>query len=221
MTKFKCNAKDPATCRYHGTKNLVIKNGELVDPGTYKTSSFVRKFNKKGSFNSYFDGSWRELEALVEKHKDNWEPGTGSVNGDVILVNVPAEGFHTSIVEIDSSNRSKVYTEQYVRNPGEKPVTMRYIEGEMRPAKFVQVVCYRADVLAKDNDRSNNAEWKIIAVNAQLDKITPMHPATMLRNANHDEGGTYREYSDKEWLDAYDYWATHAYVKVKSEPTPV
>lgn len=222
-----CQAKEPAFCRYH-TKNrtepyfldregrkVEISRGQYVIKNQFKTGDFAKKFNDPKGTNSHFDGSWEELEQIVVAHKHDFEPGTGSVGNDVILVNVPAEKFYTSIVEITPENAHLVEEREHVRNEGEKPVAMKFIKRDNKtPAKFVQVVCYRADVLAQDNDRSTSAEWEIIAVNAQLDKVTPMHPTTMLRNANHDEGGTLREYTEKEWADAYAYWENHAYIDV-------
>lgn len=197
------------------TGKLALSNGVLVEKGKFQTSEFARSFNQPEGVNSYYEGSWEDLEKLVTAHKEDFEPGTGSVDNDVILVNVPKEGFYTSIVEITDSNRHLVEERDHVRQEGEKPVSMKIISGVKQPAEYVQIVCYRADVLAKDDDRSNNAEWEIIAINAQKDKVTPMHPTTMLRNNNHEEGGTYREYTQKEWDDAYAYWENHAYIEQK------
>ncbi len=196
-----------------GENELLMSHGVLVVKNKFQVSDFAKSFNTRSGINSYYSGTWEELEELVRKNKHDFEPGTGSVDNDVILVNVPADGFYTSIVEVDDSNRHLVQEREHVRQEGETPVSMKVISGEKTPAKFVQIVCYRADVLAQDNDRSSDAEWEIIAVNAQKDRYTPMHPTTMLRNNNHEEGGTYREYSKKEWDDAYAYWANHAYIE--------
>lgn len=192
---------------------LVMSNGQMVRKGEIGTSNFVKGFSIKKGMNSYYDGSWEDLQKLVKENFDNNEPGTGSVDGDVLLVNVPSENFYTSIVKIDDSNRDQVEEVDHVRQEGEKPVGMKVIKGgEKQPAKYAQIVVYRADVLAQDDDRSTDDEWEIICVNAQDDKYTPMHPTVMLRNANHDEGGTQRTYTDKEWSDAYSYWENHAYI---------
>jgi hypothetical protein len=175
----------------------------------------VKGFNTRNGSQSHFDGTWEELETLVEKHQDNFEPGTGSVDNDVILVNVPADRFYSSVVKIDDTNKHLVQDTDVVRREGEKPVSMKMIQAEKSPAVYVQIVCYRADVLAKDDGRSTDAEWEIIAILANMDKVTPMHPTTMLRNTNRGVGGTFREYTDQEWADAYAYWENHAYVTEK------
>jgi hypothetical protein len=195
------------------TETLTLSHGQMVVKDKFQAGEFVRSFNKRYGSNSYYAGTWKQLEALVTKHRDDFEPGTGSVDNDVILVNVPAEGFFTCIAEITPENAHLVRENTHSRQEGEQEVTTRVMDGVKPPAKFVQVVCYRADVLAQDDERTTNAEWEIIAVNAQLHKSTPMHPTTMLRNSNHDKGGTYREYTQEQWDEAYAFWDKHAYVQ--------
>lgn len=221
VRKNECKAKDPKNCRYHkitttsisGRVPVTMKHGVEVVEGKIAVSGFAKTFNKREGLNSYFEGSWETLVKLVAQNWKNQEPGTGSINGDVILVNVPAEGFKTSITEITDENKHLVEKREHVRQDGEKPVSMKVLKGVKPPAKYVQVVVYRADTLAQDNDRSSDAEWEIIAVNAQLDLDTPMHPTTMLRNENHEDGGTLRSYSDSEWSASETYWETHAYIE--------
>lgn len=193
---------------------LIESHGQMVRKGEVGTSDFVRGFSIREGSNSYYTGTWEDLEALVMKHFNDNEWGTGSKTGDVLLVNVPPEGFRSSIVEIDETNQHLVEEIETVRAEGEKPYISRVIKQGLtkQPAKFVQIVIYRADVLAMDDDRSTDAEWEIVSVNAQNDRVTPMSPTTMIRNAENEEGGTLRTYTDKEWSDAYAYWANHAYI---------
>lgn len=194
---------------------LTLSNGVMVIKDLVKSSDFVKGFSTRIGHNSYFEGSWIELEQLVMKHFDNNEPGTGSVDGDVILVNVPAEGFHTSIIEITDDNRDFVEEVEYVRQTGEKPVITRVMKNVEKPAaKFAKIVIYRADALAKDNDRSTDAEWEIVSVNAQNEENVPMSPTTMMRNSLNEVGGTYREYNQKQWDEAYSYWDNHASIEI-------
>jgi len=195
--------------------DLVLSNGEMVIKDLVKASDFVKGFSTRIGHNSYFNGTWVELEVLVMQHFKNNEPGTGSVNGDVLLVNVPAENFHTSIIEITDENRHLVEEIEYVRQAGEKPVITRVIKNIDKPAaNFAKVVLYRADILAKDNDRSTMAEWEIISINAQNEESVPMSPKTMLRNTNNETGGTYREYTEEQWNEAYEYWNNHASIYI-------
>jgi len=193
------------------TQDLVLSNGQMVLKDTFLAGDFIKSFNERHGSQGNFNGTWDELEALVSENRDDFEPGTGSVDNDVILVNVPADRFLSSVVAIDDTNAHLVYEVEKARQEGEKPVAMKMIAAPKSPATYVQIVCYRADVLAADDNRTTDAEWEIIAILAQTDKVVPMHPATMLRNTNHETGGTYRVYTDQEWADAYAYWDTHAY----------
>lgn len=197
------------------SNEIVVSHGVPVIKGLVKASDFVKGFSTRIGHNSYFDGTWIELEQLVMEHFDNNEPGTGSVNGDVLLINVPPQGFHTSIIEITDENRHLVEEVEYVRQEGEKPVITRVIKNIDKPAaKFAKIVVYRADVLAKDDDRSTMAEWEIVSINAQNDVRVPMSPKTMLRNTNNETGGTYREYTQEQWDEAYEYWNNHASIEI-------
>lgn len=197
--------------------DLVYRNGVWVRPGSIAVSYFYRKVTEKG--NTRFDGELEELIDLAHEHFDNQEPGTGSVDGDVILVQVPPERFRTNIVTIDETNAhrvEKIYHSR-VKNETEVPQLI-IVSDELKPkAHTAKLVLYRADTLARDNNRSSDAEWELIAVNAHPEADTPMHPETMRRNAGHHVGGTYREYSDEEWNRAEEYWAHHAFLK--SPPT--
>lgn len=192
---------------------LIMSHGVLVEKGVFRAGDFVKGFSTRVGPNSYFDGTWEELEQLVTENQHDFAPGTGSVDNDVILVNVPSDRFYSSVIAVTPENAHLVEERTEARQEGEKPVTSRVIRGVKPAAQFTQIVVYRADVLAQDNNRTTDAEWEIIAVLAQLDKVVPMHPHTMLRNTNHEQGGTYREYTQQEWDDAYAYWADHAYVE--------
>ena len=196
-------------------QKLVESHGQMVRKGQVGSSDFVKGFSIREGMNSYYDGSWEDLQSLVKKNFADNEPGTGSEGGDVLLINVPSENFYTSIVEVDESNKHLVEEVEYVRREGEAPVYMKVIRGiEKPPATDTQIVVYRADTLAKDGgERSTEDEWEIVSVNAQIERETPMHPTTMLRNSNNEEGGTQRNYTDKEWSDAHEYWKNHAYIE--------
>ena len=193
--------------------NLVFKNRALVVEGKVVAGDFVREYSK--GRNRRFEGSWDELADLTKKHliQGDFQPGTGSVDNDCILVNVPADNFFTNIIALSEVEVSEVQTVNVARTADEEPVEMRVIYGENRPASHVQIVCYRADLLDQDGDRTSDAEWEIVSVNAQPGPVVPMHPETMRRNANHDKGGTFRTYTDAQWADSYAFWNEHVYIK--------
>jgi len=177
-------------------------------------SAFLREVVAKSDENRRFSGTLEDLEALTEKHLSDWEPGVGSVDGDVRLVRVPIEGFFTNIVPITEENCDRVVTRWESRVEGEAPVSKHVlVSDELIPASFVKIVVYRADVLSKDNDRSSDAEWEIVAILAQPAEFVPMNPTTMARNAMNQTGGTFREYTSQEWAEAVDFWQRHVYLE--------
>lgn len=194
---------------------LEIRHGVLVEPDSIRVSKFLKTVSTKSGSNRRFDGSWSDLERLAHENFQNNEPGTGSTDGDVLLVNVPAAGFRTNITAITPENISEVESIASTRVDGESAVPQRVIFStrELPEANFVKLVLYRADVLHQDAGRSTSAEWEIVSINAQPDENTPMHPQTMLRNASQNVGGTYREYTREEWATAESYWADHVFLR--------
>ncbi len=177
-----------------------------------KASTFVKRQTKGSSF-SYFDGSWERLEELVKEHFDNYKLG---YREGVVLVTLPADDFYTSIVEV--SEGDELETEVVVRQPGEDPFLKTVVLNKAKePAKVVKVVLYHKDVLAEDDDRSTDADWEIISINADPMENVPMHPLTMARNELHLKGGTQAEYFKEEYLDSIVFWASHANVKGSEE----
>lgn len=189
-----------------------ISRGERVILGNVAVSSFLREVIAKSKKNTRWSGTLRELELLTLDHMNDYTPGVGSTDDDVRLVHVPAEGFYTTIAEITDENRDKLIVRFDSRVAGEAPVPkLHIVTDELFPAKFVQIVIYRADLLAKDDDRSSDAEWEIVAILANPYENTPMHPTTMARNSLNLEGGTQRNYTPKEWAEAEIFWQRHAY----------
>jgi len=192
----------------------IYSHGEWVLKNRVAVSSFLREVVSKSDENRRFSGTLEELESLTEKHLNDWEPGVGSVDGDVRLVRVPVDRFFTNIVPITEENADKIVTRWGSRVEGEAPVSKQVlVSDELIPASFVKIVVYRADVLAKDSDRSSDAEWEIVAILAQPAEFVPMNPATMARNALNQTGGTFREYTSQEWAEAVDFWQRHVYLE--------
>lgn len=192
---------------------LTLKHGVPVREGEIAMSGFLREVTSLG--NARFDGSHEDLLKLAHEHFENNEPGTGSVDGDVLLVNVPSTGFRTNIAPITADNAFQVEIIETSRVDGEAavPLLTIYTDECFPPAEFVKLVLYRADVLERDSDRASDAEWELVAINAQPEADTPMHPETMKRNALDQIGGTLREYTAEEWERAESYWGMHAYLR--------
>ncbi len=58
-------------------------------------------------------------------------------------------------------------------------------------ARRVDVVLYRHDVLAENNEQSSDAEWEIVSVNGlPTEDEAPMSPGTLMANHFQISGGT-------------------------------
>lgn len=206
--------------------NTELSNGVEVIPGKVAVSGFLKEAIEKTGGNRRFSGSLEDLENLTETHINDWKPGIGAVDGDVRIVNLPTEGFFTDIVRITEDNKRQLEVVYEPRRESEEPVPTLILRGEApATASTVGIVIYRADVLARDNGRSSEAEWEIVAILADPElpegASVPMHPATMARNTAHLEGGTYRKYTPEEWLEATLFWQRHARAVPALDPAPL
>ena len=107
------------------------------------------------------------------------------------------------------------------RREGEKPYKKTITFGKKQPAKHVDVVLYRKDVLEEDSlnkDELTGAEWEIVSVNARITKEPlPIPPQTMARNQLADTedgaGGTKADYSGDEFAESIMFWNTHCLIR--------
>lgn len=152
---------------------------------------------------SHFAGTQEELISLVEGNFEQAKPG---YRDGVILIPVPAEGFSSGVVQVTADTQLKA--EFSARRRGEDPyVQVVAVGGEKLPAKVVEVVCYRHDVLAADGDNSTNAEWEVISINARsTEGPEPMTPMAMARNFLGMPGGTKAEYTAQQFAEAIWYY---------------
>ena len=174
------------------------------------THAFVLRQTKASEF-SHFDGTWDELVSLTV---ENWANQRAGYRDGVVLVTVPADKFYSATVELNEKMvmDMRLQAQFKARKSDEEPVAGIVLFGEKQPARFVDIVCYRADVLAEDNDRTSEADWEIISINAALIPEEPMNPVAMARNFLHKTGGTKGSYSETEWANAVWFWATHVKV---------
>lgn len=164
-------------------------------------NEFVKRQTKNSRF-SYFDGTWDELKIIVQNNFHNKKQG---YREGVILIPVPCDRFYSSMCKIE--NDSIFETKFEARRDDEEPVKTTVIKnGEKAPAKFVNIVLYRHDVLLENNENSTEADWEIISINASLVENEPMHPMTMARNMLNKEGGTKATYSGQEFAEALWFW---------------
>lgn len=178
---------DILICKY-----AIEEDKEMKPTKHIAMSEFARgRHTKEGKF-SYFDGSENELISLVESNFNNARPG---YRDGVVKIPVPPDRFFSSTIKMtEGMEFSGVYAP---RRPGEKPYmqwTTKNPAGKM-PAKTVEIILYRHDVLMEGNEASANSEWEIISINAsplefKENESEPMRPETLMRNYFKEEGGT-------------------------------
>jgi hypothetical protein len=169
---------------------------------TIAISQFVRRQTTNSPY-AHFKRSWEELRHLVEEYFGAAQPG---YRDGVVLVPVPPEGFWASTVEVDATTKLKATFG--ARQNGEDPFIQVVAEGAKQPAVAVDIVLYRADVLAEDNDRSSDADWEVININARLtEEPEPMDPMTMARNMAHLPGGTEGKFTAWQFVESILYWS--------------
>lgn len=164
-------------------------------------NDFVKRQTKNSRF-SYFDGTWEELVELIKDNFNNYRQG---YRDGVILISVPSKNFYTSICKIEKD--SILETKFEARRDGEEPIKRTVIKnGKKTPARYVDIVLYRHDVLLENNENSTDADWEIISINASIVENEPMHPMTMARNMLNKEGGTKAEYTGQQFAEALWFW---------------
>lgn len=174
-------------------------------------SDLVKRQTVESKF-AHFDGSWRELAHLARAFFDRAKPG---YRDGVVLVPVHPRKFFTSITPVKEN--TTLWARFKARRPGEAPhLSTVALRGSKTPAKYVELVLYRADVLDEGNERTTDADWEIVSINASptLDPV-PMSPYTMARNQCRLKGGTKGNYSSEEWAESVEFWSRHVMVEPK------
>ena len=156
---------------------------------------------------SHFGGSVEEILLLTEEHFPAAKLG---YRDGVVLVPVPPEGFFSGVTEVTpETNLRAVFS---ARRKGEEPyLQVEAVGGEKLPAKAVELVLYRRDVLG--SDASSDAEWEVVSINARpTEGPEPPTPVAMARNFLGLEGGTQAVYTAEEIAHAIVYWSRRAMI---------
>lgn len=169
---------------------------------------FVKRQTPESGY-SHFEGTWEALEELVTKQMEvdptRIRPG---YRDGVVLVDLCSYGFRSAIVALDE--KTKLTANYSPRRLGEAPFLRVSAKAKKQPAKFAQVVLYRHDVLAENNERETEAEWEIVCIKARVtEEEEPMDPYTMARNFLHLAGGTKGDFSAEDFAKSIVYWNNH------------
>ena len=169
---------------------------------------FVKRQTPESGY-SHFDGTWEALEELVTKQMeaDPTRIHPGYKDG-VVLVDLVSYGFYSAIVKLDEN--SKLTSNYAPRRLGEAAFIRTSAKAKKQPAKYAQVVLYRHDVLAENNERETDAEWEIVCIKARVtEEEEPMDPYTMARNFLHLKGGTKGDFTAEQFAKSIVYWNNH------------
>lgn len=175
---------------------------------TIGINPFVTRQTRDSRF-SHYAGSF---EDVIELAKANFENATDGYRDGVCLVSVAPEAFFSGVVQITEETQLRATFE--ARRKGEDPfLNVVAIESDKLPAKVVELVLYRRDVLLEDSDDSapTGCEWELISINARpTEEPEPMHPVAMARNMLGMSGGSAASYTAEEFAKAVVYWSNRA-----------
>lgn len=180
----------------------------FMTSGTIKASEFVKRQTPNSPF-AHFSGSWEQIEKMVDARREwavqGYKPG-------VFLTEIPAEGFFSSVTKLNE--QSMIFATFKPRREGEESYLGTLAIGSKVPAKKVVIVTYSKEVLAEGNERSTDADYEIVSINASpfADRETPMDPVTMMRNYLERPGGTKGDFSALQFAESILFWSQHAMV---------
>jgi hypothetical protein len=175
---------------------------------TFAINSFARRQTPESGF-SHFGGGEDQLLAIIESNFDNSKPG---YRDGVVLVPVPAEGFFSGVTTLTADQKMVGTFES--RRGGEEPrKQLRAAEGAKLPAKAVDIVLYRNDVLGAD--ASSEATWEAVSINARAtEEPEPIGVEVLLHNHFGSDGGTETGMTDAELVaqlrESFQYWKDKA-----------
>jgi len=184
--------------------------------GTVKFSNFVRRQTPSSEFSHFMITE----DQVLDRVNGNWHNYKEGYRDGVILIPVAPDDFYSSIVKLEAGD---FLIGQYkARREGETPRKSTYVyrphhPGEKLPAKQVDIVLYRADVLAEDGDRSTDADWEIISINANpVEGEMPIPVGALVANHLHLSGGTATNMTDAEFVaklrESVLFWADKSHV---------
>lgn len=169
---------------------------------------FVKRQTPESGF-SHFNGTWEELEWLVEYYFIELKNFRLGYKPGVVLVDLPPTGFESALVKLDMFD--KLTASYSPRRITEAPYVRVSVAADKQPAKFASVVLYSKAVLDENNEATTDAEWEIVCIKARVtDEEEPMDPYTMARNFLHLEGGTKGDFTAQQFAESIVYWNNHA-----------
>ena len=189
-------------------------SGLTMNP-TIVINPFVERQTADSEF-SHYDGPMEDVLALTKAAFHYQKPG---YRDGVIIITVPKwippfKNFYTGVVSLTEG--MEITGSFASRRDGEAPrIQIRAKEHvDKLPAKQVDIVLYRSDVLAEDGDNTlppDKNNWEIVSINASPDEgDIPINPNTLMHNHFGSDGGTDTQMSDTEFVNtlrkAFTFW---------------
>jgi hypothetical protein len=164
-----------------------------------------------------FEQSYTE-ESLLLAVSNFWFARRGGYREGVVLVPIPIEEIKSPVIEL--TPETEIVTKFESRVPGEIPrKRVVALVDSLPPAGAVNVVLYRADVLAEDGDQSSY-EWEVVTVLASMGaEAEPLNPGTLMANHFKADGGTSTLMTPEQFeaalRESYNFWKTHIIAEVR------
>ena len=175
-------------------------------------SDFARGRHKPDGKHTWFEGTEAELlERVIERWPDR-RPGAGRDDlTQVVIVPVAPDGFVGNSVRVDESTRLHAHFDR--RQHGEDGFIRVTAEGDREAVLHAAVVLYSAETLLENGGaRSGEFDWEVVCLLAGPVADEPMDPLTMARNMLEKTGGTFCEYSARQFAESIWYWSDRAVV---------
>jgi hypothetical protein len=183
-------------------------------------NEFVRR-QVKGSGKTY--SKTKSFEAIAEHAQTQMESGHYSkgyrdgiriVHCDISFIGE----FYCPIIKLDEN--SELVSKLVRRRPEEDlHIQTRVVKGVPLKAEAVDLILYRQNILAENNEQSTDLDWELVSINgipSGLKKM-PMGPITMMRNQLELPGGTKARYSSDEWAESVQFWQNFASLQPKND----
>jgi len=172
-----------------------------------------KTYSKTLSFD--FIASHAETQMKKGCFTEGYRDGVRIVHAHQSIVNE----FICPFVKVDKHTR--LISRLVNRRPEEKPyIQTRAITGTPLSAGAVQLIVYRHDVLAENQEFSTNSKWELISIHAVPKGVgaLPMGPVTMMRNQLKLPGGTEAAYSAEDWAESVRFWQEYVALEPENEP---
>lgn len=205
-----------------GKIHVVVADGQRLG-----WSEFAAKNSQRSMGQSYSTLMDYDVLRLVAEHWSERQPGHGETGLErKVVVPVPPINFYCPVWSrlVDGL---PIKARLHRRQPHEDPVVETYVSEAdavtagtlvVTPAVRAAVVCYSAEALSENGgERYTDCEWEIVTILCYDEpKDEPMPPITMARNYLQKPGGTFTDYTAKQFAEAIYFHSTSRRLRVLS-----